>query len=106
MNRHDGGFIDDNTLASDEHQRIRRAQVDREVIQEFLGPALEQHHPSIASRSTTFPVEAPVLLSHRPSCQAVTSNGNSKEQLFVDSFGSRLSILPLPPAQRSRRADR
>jgi len=34
-------------------------------------------------------VEAPVLLRHRPSCQAVTSNGTSKERLVVDSFGSR-----------------
>jgi hypothetical protein len=44
MNRHDGGFIEDNPLAADEHQRIRRAQVDREVIRELLGPALEPHH--------------------------------------------------------------
>jgi hypothetical protein len=25
-------------------------------------------------------------------CQAVTSNGNSKEQLFVDRFGSRRAV--------------
>src|SRR5262245_45171488 len=98
MNRDDGGFIDDNPLAADEHQRIRRPQVDREVIREFfdpaleqaaderqrigrdqvafwvilefLDPALEQHHPLDSSRSTMPPMEAPVLLSHRPSCQA------------------------------------
>ena len=39
-----------------------------------------------------FPVEALVLLSHRPSCQAVTSSGNSKERLFVDSLGEPSSI--------------
>ena len=39
-----------------------------------------------------FPVEAPVVLRHRPSCQAVTSNGNSKERLFVDRFGSRRAV--------------
>ena len=53
---------------------------------------LNKSHTPIASRSTTFPVEALVLLSHRPACQAVTSNGNSKERLFVDSFGSRLAF--------------
>jgi hypothetical protein len=29
MNRDDGGLMEDNALAADEHQRIRRAQVDR-----------------------------------------------------------------------------
>ena len=33
------------------------------------------------------------MLRHWPSRQAVTSNGNSKERLFVDRFGSRRACL-------------
>src|SRR5207245_6735007 len=88
MNRHWGGVIADNPLAADEHQRIRRAQVDREVIREFLGPSLEQHHtPPDGSLDAPGSTETPTLMC------VETRTMSRKAQI-----GARLPHTPLHDA--------
>ena len=50
VDRDDGRLVQNYSLATDVHERVRRPEVDREIIGEHPGQKVVEHHRSIARR--------------------------------------------------------